>query len=550
MFKDEDADGLEKNSGKGAPIMSKKERDDPTSRAHSVAVKLMNEEPNLQLTMGIQLSSNGQVKSDVSSIASRHVDNQATLKKYKNTISELDAGDMFTVLVPVNALRNEKNPTKRFVGSKPLDLLKDFRKLKKKDVISYGLFRAKAGLFAAGDERVLHKVSAAYMDLYLKDSVDRDFDLEPERDQCALLYVWLMLKKILFIDEKTVTLLTDWMEEVGTKGSSEYFGGNIGMLNEAYIAVCKCLLKVNRLPKKAYVWLLKALSTSKWEPISEPYGTKLKLHQVKTVLEEVELSVPEKEQKEIYKKVEVLTIESSRMFENKISSQEIKLDKTQAGMNSFGRGGDRKKIHDGLKSSDPIFDGVKVELIHYDKEAYKKLDAKQKQLLRIKRIEAGLDPRTGKKQTGNYNRKKGWNAEGSANHAGGMSGVKIEQGKVILTCKNCGQQSGSGAHTTKYCWMAKKNPQSFPEALPPTHPYYAMLAKVTPVANSGGGGGSGNEESGSISALSAQMAGLTAALSKMATVQEQVASFEAKDTESPERARQYEQLSKGWSALK
>merc|ERR1719199_2259397 len=112
------------------------------------------------------------------------------------------------------------------------------------------------------------------MDAYLRDSVDRAFESEPESDQCVLLYFWILLKKITFVDEKTVELLVNWLKNVADKGSSGFFGGNIAMLGETYISVCKCLVGVNRLPKKAYSWLLKALTKTEWPVISNPFETR------------------------------------------------------------------------------------------------------------------------------------------------------------------------------------------------------------------------------------------------------------------------------------
>lgn len=536
----------------GTSQFTKAERDDLKSKVYQHAQALMVATPKKKLSLGIKKGADGTIVADVASIARRHVDNQEVLDAVRQRLGEVSCDDMMTVLIALEALQGEVNVTKKYVGCDSLHLIDDIRKLKKEQVVDFGIARASAGLHAQGDEMALYKVLTSFMDTYLKESVDRAFKSEPESTQCALLYFWILLKKILFIDEKTVELLVNWLKNVGEKGSIGFFGGNIAMLGETYISVCKCLVEVNRLPKKAYSWLLTALSKTEWPIISGPFETRLKLFEQQNILEEVSLTVPEAEQQKILQDVETLCKEATSMFEIKLGSNEIALKEGSASMNSFGERGKGGKNDDGLKSSDSKFKGVEVILKVYSDDEYRALSPKQKQLLRIKRKEAGLDPRTGKKLKGaGYRRKEGWSADGeSTNLAGGNSGVKISNGKVYLNCKNCGSTTGLGAHTTKYCGLAKDNPSSFPAALPAQHPYHAFAAKCTPVNDTGGGAANQQEGSESLKALTAKVDDLTTALSKMAALNKKVADFEAKETESPERARQYEMLSKAWDPLK
>ena len=97
--------------------------------------------------------------------------------------------------------------------------------------------------------------------------------------------------------------------------------------------------------------------------------------------------------------------------------------------------------------------------------------------------------------------------------------------------------------------MAKKDPGSFPAALPSGHPYHAMAAKCTP-ANVNGGSPPVQGGSSSLTDLTAKVDKLAESLATMAAVQEQMAFLEAKETESPERARLFEMLDKAWKPLK
>lgn len=552
MFVDDPADYVPVSES-GGTMYTKEERDNKGGRAYTVAQAFMAKEPTTKLSLGLKLAKDGQVSGGAVGLAGRHVSNAYIITDLKQRFEKLAVGDMTTILIPKAGNESKTNAIERYDGSRAVNLFDQFRALTKDQVVAYGLMRETAGKHARGDASTLRTITETFMDPYLKDSVDRAYENEESGDKCALLYLWILLKKILFIDERTVTLLVDWMESVADKGSRSFFGGNIAQLAESYKTVCNCLVSVNRLPKKAYLWLLKGLSKSEWEVLSKPFTTRLNNYEEKNLLQEVVLTVPLVEQKQIQTKVEELGQEATESFETKIATHEISLrDSDPSSMNAFGVGGKGGgRFHDKLKSDDPIFDGVEVEMRQYSNDDYAKLSREQKQLLRIKRIEAGLDPRSGKqRKEGNYRRKEGWKAGGgSTNLSGGNSGVKIIDGKAVFNCKHCGQLTGVGAHTSRYCSAAKKNPQSYPAALPDSHPYHKLMAKCAPV-NGNGGGSANQKESGSVAALTSKVDKLTDALSKMAALQGKVAAIEAKETESPERARQYEMLSKACEYLK
>ncbi|EJK66268.1 hypothetical protein THAOC_12822 [Thalassiosira oceanica] len=534
-------------------MYTKEERDNKAGRAYTFAQALMVKEPADRLSLGLKLAKDGQVSGDAVDLAGRHVTNSYIIAYLKQRMKKLAVGDMVTILIPKAGNESKVNAIERYDGSRTVDLFDQFRSLNRDQVIAYGLMRETAGKHGRGDANTLRTITETFMDSYLKASVDRAYENEESSNKCALLYLWILLQKILFIDERTVTLLVDWMKNVADKGTRSFFGGNIAQLAESYKTVCNCLVSVNRLPKKAYVWLLKGLSNSEWEVLSKPFTTRLNNYEEQNLLQEVVLTVPLVEQKQIQSDVETLAKEASESFETKIATQEISLrDSDPASMNAFGVGGKGGgRLNDKLKSNDPIFDGVEVEMKQYSNNDYAKLSREQKQLLRIKRIEAGLDPRTGKKpKEGHYRRKDGWSAGGgSTNLSGGNSGVQIIDGKAVFNCKHCGQLTGVGAHTSRYCSMAKKNPHSYPAALPDSHPYHKLMAKCAPV-NGNGGGSANQQESGSVAALTSKVDKLTDAVSKMAALQGKVAAIEAKETESPERARQYELLSKACEFLK
>ncbi|EJK65741.1 hypothetical protein THAOC_13373 [Thalassiosira oceanica] len=135
---------------------------------------------------------------------------------------------------------------------------------------------------------------------------------------------------------------------------------------------------------------------------------------------------------------------------------------------------------------------------------------------------------------------------GSGAAAGGGAGVTQSSSTASTTTNNMTEDALKTifiADPTLYKVQSFSGTSQFTKA-------DAFAAKCTPVNDTGGGAANQQEGSESLKALTAKVDDLTTALSKMAALNKKVADLEAKETESPERARQYEMLSKAWDPLK